>query len=258
MKFPKLTISKSEGTHFDWKRFWSQSECKIDCTEFAQVTKFNFLNEMLKPKVRVLVDGLPFTADGYEGAKNILKSKYGKESEVANARIQSLISLPTITRSNPYKINKFYEKLVTNVQALHTMGKLKEIKGYVRLTLDKLPSIKFDLVRTEGNWDFEELTKEILKWVDRNPVKSDRKHDQRREQLLQAKQRDRKPCVCCNVNNHSSSQCEKVKGIQERKKTLSEKKLTVSIAQGMNIEHQNPKVGGHVKHVKENITRQYV
>ena len=40
------------------------------------------------------------------------------------------------------------------------MGKLKEIKGNVRLTPDKLPSIKSDLVRTD---DFEELTKRMFK-----------------------------------------------------------------------------------------------
>ena len=128
VKFLKLTISKFEGTHLDWFRFWSQSECEIDLAEFVQVTKFNFLKNMLKPKIRALVDGLPFTTEGYERAKNILKSKYGKESEVVNAHIQSLISLPTIASSNPYKINEFYEKLVTHVQVLDTMGKLREIK----------------------------------------------------------------------------------------------------------------------------------
>ena len=59
------------------------------------------------------------------------KSKYAKESEVVNAHMQNWISLPTITSSNPYKTNEFYEKLVTHVQALDTMGKLKGIKGYV-------------------------------------------------------------------------------------------------------------------------------
>ena len=76
--------------------------------------------------------------------KKFLKSKYDKDSVVGNAHMQSLISLPTITSSNPHKINEFYEKLVTHVQALDTVGKLKEIKGYVRLTLGKLPSIKSD------------------------------------------------------------------------------------------------------------------
>ena len=96
------------------------------------------------------------------------------------------------------------------------MGKLKQIKGYVRLTPDKLPSIKSDLFRIDDrslDWDFEELTKELSKWVDHNPVKSYPNHGQRREQLLQAKQRDRKRYVYCNVNNHKSSECEKVKGI---------------------------------------------
>ena len=144
VKLPKLAMSKFECTHLDWERYWSQSEFEIDRAEFAQVTKFNFLNEMLKPKVRILVDGLPFTTERYERAKKILKTKYDKDSVVANAHMQSLISLPTITSSNPHKINEFYEKLVTHVQALDTGGKLKEIKGYVRLTLGKLPSIKSD------------------------------------------------------------------------------------------------------------------
>ena len=84
VKFPKLTISKFEGTHLDWQRFWNQFECEIDRARFEQVTKFDFLQEMLIPKVIFLVDGLPFTTEDYEKAKKILKSKYGKESEVAN------------------------------------------------------------------------------------------------------------------------------------------------------------------------------
>ena len=33
-----------------------------------------------------------------------------------------------------------------SVQTFDTMNKLKEINGYVRLTLDKLPGIRTDLV----------------------------------------------------------------------------------------------------------------
>ena len=122
VKFPKLTISKFEGNHLEWPRFWSQFEYELDRAEFALVTKFNFHKEMLKPKLKVLIDGLLFTTEGYERAKNILKSKYRKGSEVANEHIQSLISFPTSTSSNPHKINEFYKKLVPHVQALDTMG----------------------------------------------------------------------------------------------------------------------------------------
>ena len=44
------------------------------------------------------------------------------------------------------------------------------------------------------------------------------------------KKNDRKPCVYCNVNNHKSNECEKVKGIQELKKIPSEKKSCFNCA----------------------------
>ena len=49
------------------------------------------------------------------------------------------MGLPVITGTNPTKINKFCEKPDTNIQTVESMGKKKGIRGYVRLTLDKLP-----------------------------------------------------------------------------------------------------------------------
>ena len=40
----------------------------------------------------------------------------------ANAHIQNILILPVISGSNPVKIYDFYEKLITNVQSLDTMG----------------------------------------------------------------------------------------------------------------------------------------
>ena len=51
-----------------------------------------------------------------------------------------------MTQTSVRKIHDFYEKLVTQFQALATMGKLKEINRYVRLKLDKLPIILEDVV----------------------------------------------------------------------------------------------------------------
>ena len=64
--------------------------------------------------------------------------KYGKPSVVANAHVQNIISLPQINNANPQKIYEFSEKLLYNVQALDTVGKIKEMNGYVRVTVDKL------------------------------------------------------------------------------------------------------------------------
>ena len=63
--------------------------------------------------------------------------KYGKHNEISIAHVQNIMSLTHINISNPHKIHEFSEKLLGSVQALETMGKVKEINGYVRLTLDK-------------------------------------------------------------------------------------------------------------------------
>lgn len=67
------------------------------------------------------IDGLPFNSEGYERAKNILKSRYGKISKIVNAYVQAISPLPHIHGSQPAKIYDFYEKLLTNVQALETL-----------------------------------------------------------------------------------------------------------------------------------------
>ena len=56
---------------------------------WAGVTKFAYLKDLLVTKVRAEIDGLPFSSEGYERAKNILKSKYGETSEVVNAYVQN-------------------------------------------------------------------------------------------------------------------------------------------------------------------------
>ena len=156
-KLPKLTITKFQGTHLDWLRFWNQFETEIDKAAITQVEKFSYLKELLIPRIRSVVNGLPYNTEGYERAKAILKAKYGRPSEVANAHMQRIIALPTIQGSQPPRIHEFYEKLSSNIQALDTMGKLREINGYVRVTLDKLPGIRADLVRLDDDWqEFKE------------------------------------------------------------------------------------------------------
>ena len=174
-KLPKLEISKFQGTFLDWTRFWNQFETEIDKAKLTQVAKFSYLKELLVPSVCASVDGLPFTTEGYERAKHILKTKYGKPSEVANAHMQCIIGLSTIHSVDPAKIHEFHEKLTSHIQVLETMGKVKEIGGFVRATLDKLPDIRADLVRLDDDWQewgFPELIESLRKWCSRNPIPS--------------------------------------------------------------------------------------
>ena len=130
-------ITKFNGTHLDWFRFWNQFESDIEKSELCPVSNFSYLKELVSPKVWSLIDRLPFTTEGYPRVNKILVEKYGKHNEISIAHVQNIMSLTHINISNPHKIHEFSEKLLGSVQALETMGKVKEINGYVRLTLDK-------------------------------------------------------------------------------------------------------------------------
>ena len=121
----------------------------------------------------MLIDTLLFTSEGYTREIAILKPKFRKQSQVSVAHIQ--FYLPVITNSNSNRIHEFYEKLVISEQAFETTNKLKEINGYMKLSLDKLPSITADLVRLDDNWlewYFAKLVESLRRWTDRNPAKN--------------------------------------------------------------------------------------
>ena len=110
-KLPKLVITKFQGTHLDWMRFWNQYETEIDKSNITQVAKLSYLRELLVPSAKVLIEGLPFTSEGYERAKTILKTKYGQVSEVVSAHIQCILELPKVQGTDPSKLHKFYRHL---------------------------------------------------------------------------------------------------------------------------------------------------
>ena len=76
----------------DWFRFWNQFKIEVDQKTIDQITKFNYLKEFIEPKVRYLIDNLNHGAEGYERAKQILKSKYGKDSEIRRPALLKFMS----------------------------------------------------------------------------------------------------------------------------------------------------------------------
>ena len=79
----------------------------------------------------------------------MLKKRYGDTSEVVNSHIQQIKALPVIHGISRPKIHDFYDQLLGHVQALDTLGRLKEVTGNVRVTLDILDGIRPDLTRSK-------------------------------------------------------------------------------------------------------------
>ena len=123
------------------------------------------------------------------------------------------------------------------MQALETMRKLREINGYVRMTLDRLPGIRLDLVRTDDSWhewQFPDLVEALRSWTERNPTSSSDVHnpqDRRRERSYQAKVKSEsssKTCAYCDSAVHKFYEGKVITGVKGRKKLLSEKRTCIN------------------------------
>ena len=122
VKLSKLVITKYNGALENWLAFWNKFEAEIDKTDLPSVTKFAYLKELVEPRVRKGIDGLPFTSEGYERAKNILQTNYGQTSEIINVYVENIQALPAISATHPWKIHDFFETLLYNVQLLETLN----------------------------------------------------------------------------------------------------------------------------------------
>ena len=149
---------------------------KLKPTQMKYSTNYNvfIFKRNVTPKCSIkYCDSLSFSRKGYERAKNILKSKFGKTNEVIIAHVQGIMGLPVVNGTNPKFIRDFDSKLVTHVQALKTMGKLNMINGYFRIVSNRLPSIGSDIVRNGESWkelEFPQFIKALEKWTKRNAI----------------------------------------------------------------------------------------
>ena len=83
VKLPKLIITKFDDTILDWFRFWKQFDSDIAKAKIGPVSKFSYLNELLIPRVRLLIDDLSFTSEGYSRVKSIILDTFNKSTEIA-------------------------------------------------------------------------------------------------------------------------------------------------------------------------------
>lgn len=112
------------------------------------------------------------------------------------------------------------------MHSFETMGKLNQVNRNISMTLDKLPGIRGDLVRTNHlweSWNFLKLCEALRLWTRRDPLDSSEKTNYvpcRREtsnKLFNAQQREPKQrgCVYCDDTSHVPLKCPKISTVDE-------------------------------------------
>lgn len=240
VKLQKYTITPFTGDFKDWMRFWNQFSVEVDGSSISEISKFNYLLELTKGKPREDILGLPHTNEGYTEAKRILLSTYGKDIKVHKALIKEIESLHAITSIHKTaSIHEFYNKLSRVVRTLSTMKKLDSAQSTVYTLMDKLGPVREILAQSDDKWEewkLEELTENLRKYVERNPLhtgeeekRNNNLRDRSREKLLMGNgQQNRKinmGCVYCGNENHKSSNCVKYLSVASRREILKRNRL---------------------------------
>ena len=172
-KLPKLKITPFKGTATDWVRFENIFLTQVHGKPITDEEKFGYLLEMVCQKVRDKIANLKPGEIGYKTAWDRLKKEYGQTKLVVNAHVDEIINLPVVKGYNYMKVREFYEALSRNYDALLTLGEAEMLKGFVMTTVNKLPQVKPDLVRTDDNWenwDMAAVIDEIRKWLSQHKV----------------------------------------------------------------------------------------
>ena len=107
VKLQKNTISPFKGDCKDWLRFWNQFVVEVDNSKISEISKFNYLLELVEGEPKEHILGLPHTPDGYDEAKKILELTFGKDIKVHKALIKDLEALRNIT--SVHKIKEIHE-----------------------------------------------------------------------------------------------------------------------------------------------------
>ena len=231
-KLPKFKITPFKGTPTDWIRFRNMFVTQVHDKEISEEEKFGYLLEMVSPKVRDKIANLKPGAMGYKIAWERLEKEFGQTKRVINAHMQQIINIPTVRGSNYIKMQEFYETVSKNHDVLLTLGEANMLRGFVMATLDKLPQVKPDLVRTDEdweNWDMGDLIDALQKWLRRNATE-DRSGDCRKSERHwftptgNSRERGNPVCIFCE-GNHWGDGCQLVNTLEERRKVFHEKRL---------------------------------
>ena len=178
VKLPELKITPFNGTPVDWIRFQNMFTSQIHDKPLSDEEKHGYLLELVAPKLRSRLANLKPGALGYKTSWQRLKTEFGQSKTVITAHMEEIIILPVTRGSNYERVREFDEKLSKNYDALQTLGEGEMLKGFVLSTLNKLPQVKPDLVRTDEGWEdwnMEKLIDSIQKWLKCNKAEDNYK-----------------------------------------------------------------------------------
>ena len=164
VKLQKLTLKKFVGKPTDWTAFWDSFESSIHGNDdISDVSKFIYLNSLLKGPAADALAGLQQTSVNYSEAIAILKKRFGNKQLIISKHMDLLINVKPVSTHHYLKaLCHLYNVVETQVRSLRSLGVSSGTYGSLLASflVNKLPQkIRLIISRemTDENWDLDKL-----------------------------------------------------------------------------------------------------
>ena len=157
-KLPKLELPRFSGCVTEWCSFWDKFNAVVHDSSLPEVTKFTYLQSVLRGEALDAIKGLATTAESYQVARDILVKRFGRKERIIFGHIQKLLTTPSAKHSTLWNL---HDDLLASVRSLEQLGVGGETYGVVLtpLLLHRLPhDIRLEWARVgegkEGDLSF--------------------------------------------------------------------------------------------------------
>lgn len=140
-KLPLIELPKFSGDFTQWQSFWDKFSALIDISDLPTISKFSYLQSLLKGDALSAISGLALTEANYDTACAILRERFGKKERIVFSHIQQLLNL-TCSGNTTGDLWSLYDTLQSKIRSLESLGISGDTYGVILtpLVLHRLPS----------------------------------------------------------------------------------------------------------------------
>ncbi|XP_036345643.1 uncharacterized protein LOC118754877, partial [Rhagoletis pomonella] len=128
MKLPRLSLPVFDGKYSDYKNFITSFKLVVDKqSTLSSIEKFNQLINCLRGPALETVKAFQITSENYSKALERLKARYDNPTLVFLDNINSLFTLPSVSRSNAKQLRSLIDNSSALYNSLLSLGNASQI-----------------------------------------------------------------------------------------------------------------------------------
>ncbi|XP_076037766.1 uncharacterized protein LOC143023138 [Oratosquilla oratoria] len=119
-------LPKYAGEAIEWQPFWDRFEALVDQSDLPVISKFSYLQSLLRGEALSVIQGLALTAANYKIACDLLKERFGSTERIVFAHVSGLMNASLMSRAKGANqcdsLWKLRDQLLRHIRSLETLG----------------------------------------------------------------------------------------------------------------------------------------